>query len=86
MDLPAAVQAVFKELRHGRYAETFHEAIPSLLNAVRARCPAHPASPRPYTSINNFVEVKEFVAELLKSLTGAQLQQTQTTDNLLVSN
>lgn len=38
MDLPAAVQAVFKELRHGRYAETFHEAIPSLLNAIRARC------------------------------------------------
>lgn len=39
MDLPMAVQAVFKELRHGRaYPETFHEAIPSLLNAVLARC------------------------------------------------
>lgn len=81
MELPAAVQAVFKELRHGRYAET------SLTpECCSSKVPAHPASPKPCTSTNNLVEVKEFVAELLKSLTGAQLQQTQTTDNLLVSN
>lgn len=34
-----SLQAMFKELRHGRaYPEIFHEAIPSLLNAVLARC------------------------------------------------
>jgi len=35
---------------------------------------------------SSFVEVKEFVAELLKRLRGGQFQQIQTTANLLALN
>lgn len=47
MDLPAAVQAVFKELSQGRaYPETFHEAIPSLSWMLSGQGACAPSKPK----------------------------------------